>query len=90
MHPLDLNSRLEILVSLAREIGLTVRRESLGGEGGGFCLIKGQRVLFIDTTADAETRYERTLAALAPLSELDQRYIAPEVREDIDRARSTV
>ena len=85
---MDLQSRLDELLSLAEQIGLAIRRESLGGSGGGLCVLKGQRVLFLDTSADLETRYERTLAALAPLPDLDARYIRPDVREDLDRLRA--
>ncbi len=85
---MDLQTRLDELLSLADQIGLTIRRESLGGSGGGLCILKGQRVLFLDTAADLETRYERTLAALAPLPDLDTRYIRPDVREDLDRLRA--
>ena len=85
---MDLQSRLDELIALAEQIGLAIRRESLGGTGGGLCVLKGQRVLFLDTSADLETRYERTLAALAPLSDLDSRYVRPDVREDLDRLRA--
>jgi hypothetical protein len=86
---MDLQSRFDALLSLAQEIGLTIRREALGGEGGGYCRLRGQSVLFVDTMADLETRYERTLAALAPLPEVDRRYLPPEVREDLERLRTT-
>jgi hypothetical protein len=84
---MDLQTRLDELLSLADQIGLSIRRESLGGSGGGLCVLKGQRFLFLDNSADLETRYERTLAALAPLPEMDARYLRPEVREDVDRFR---
>jgi hypothetical protein len=86
---MDLQSRFDALLALATEIGLTIRREPLGGEGGGYCMLRGRAVLFVDTMADLETRYERTLAALAPLPEVDRRYLPPEVREDLERQRST-
>ena len=86
----DLQTRLDILLGLADELGLTIRREPLGGDGGGFCLLKGQRVLFVDTLADLETKYERTLLALAPMAELDERYLAPEIRDDVERARAAL
>jgi len=85
----DLQARLDALLTAAEEIGLAVRREPLGGEGGGYCVLRGQRVLFVDTTADLETRYERTLAALSRLPEIDQRYLLPEVRDDIERQQET-
>ena len=84
---MDLQTRLDALVALADEIGLSVRREPLGGSGGGYCVLRGQRVLFVDTMADLESKYERTLAALAPLPEIDEKYLRPEIRDDIERFR---
>ncbi len=83
-----MQARLAELLQLADEIGLSVRRVPLGGDGGGYCQIKGQRVLFVDTMADMNTQYEKTLTALAPLKELDERFLKPAVREDIDRQRA--
>jgi hypothetical protein len=84
---MDLQSRLDALVALAEEIGLSVRREPQGGDGGGYCVLRGERILFIDTVADLETCYERTVEALASMPEIDQRYLPPEIRQDIDRQR---
>lgn len=86
---MDLGSRLEALLTLAEEIGIDVRAETMGGEGGGLCRFKGRRVLFVDTSADLATRYERTLAGMANLPELEGHYIVPEVRQDLDRQRSS-
>jgi hypothetical protein len=85
----DLQARLDALLAVAEEIGLSVRREPLGGDGGGYCVLRRQRVLFVDTAADLETRYERTLAAISRLPEIEQRYLPPEVRDDIERQRKT-
>ena len=84
---MDLGSRLEALLGLAEDIGIDVRTEPMGGEGGGMCRLRGRRVLFVDTSADVATRYDRTVAAMADVAELDDRYVVPEVREDIDRQR---
>jgi len=84
---MDLQEKLDTLLNLADELGLAVRREPLGGDGGGLCVLRGRRVLFVDTGADLETRFEKTLEAMAGLAELDQRYLPPELREDIDRQR---
>jgi hypothetical protein len=83
----ELENRLDALLSLAEQLGIRVRREPLGGEGGGLCTLRGERFIFLDTSADLETRYERTLSALAGLSELERLYIVPEIREDIEGAR---
>jgi hypothetical protein len=38
--------------------------------------------------ADLATRYRRTLEALADVPEIDEQYLRPEVRDEIDRIRA--
>lgn len=85
---MDLHQRLDALLTLAEQIGLDIRRESLGGDGGGLCVLRGRRVLFVDTAADIDTRYERTLAAISETPEWESRFVAPEIRDDLERFRS--
>jgi hypothetical protein len=82
---MDLTSRLEALLDAAEAAGVDIRAEAMGGEGGGLCRIRGRAVLFVDTQADVATRYDRTLAALAGLEELEGQYLVPEVRRDLER-----
>jgi hypothetical protein len=84
--PMELSRRLETLLEAAEQLGIEVRCEPLGGDGGGLCQLKGRRVLFVDASADLATRYDRTLAALAGLPELAQRFLPPELRDDLERA----
>ncbi len=86
---MDLQAKLDALLSVAEEIGLTIRREPLGGDGGGYCVLRGSRILFVDTTADLETRYDRILQALASLPEVEQRFLQPEIRDDLERQGPT-
>ncbi len=85
---MDLQARLDELLRVAEEMGLAIERAGLGGDGGGFCIIKGQKRLFVDTQADVETRYEHTLAAMAALPDIDAHYLLPEVRQDIGDQRA--
>ena len=85
---MDLQARLDELLRVAEEMGLTIQRAALGGDGGGFCIVKGQKRLFVDTQADVETRYEHTLAAMASLEDIDTHFLLPEVREDIEEQRA--
>ncbi|HSW44524.1 MAG TPA: hypothetical protein VLM89_03030 [Phycisphaerae bacterium] len=87
---MDLSTRLESLLTLAEQIGIDVRAEPMGGGGGGLCRLRGREVLFVDTAADLETRYEKTLAALAPLRGLDDRFILPEIRRDLEQCRNAL
>ncbi len=85
---MDLQARLDELLRVAEAMGLTIERVGLGGDGGGFCIVKGQKRLFVDTQADVETRYEHTLAAMASLPDVDTHFLLPEVREDIEEQRA--
>lgn len=76
-------------MQLADGLGVRVRAEPLGGEGGGLCVLRGAKVLFIDTDADPADRLERTARALAGIEGLDQVYVRPEVRELLDRTAAT-
>lgn len=84
---MDIQAALDELIHLAEQIGVDIRREALGGEGGGLCVLRGRRVLFIDTYADLQTRYDKTLAALAGLPEIEAHYIRPDLRDALERAR---
>jgi hypothetical protein len=80
-------SQIALLTKLAEEVGIVVRHAPLGGDGGGLCAIRGQRVLFIDTAADVATRVERTARALAHLPELETHFLRPDVRELLEQHR---
>ena len=85
---MNADAHLDTLIRLADQLGIDVRYEEMDGAGGGLCVLRGRRVLFIDTSADPQASYERVLGALARLPELDQVYIVPELREQIEAARA--
>lgn len=84
---------LAILVQLAEEIGLPVRRApSAGGTGehpgGAIVRLKGQEMIFLDPSAAAADQISVVAAALAGREDIENRFLPPEVREEIDRAAS--
>ncbi|MHC4090451.1 MAG: hypothetical protein ACYSVY_09280 [Planctomycetota bacterium] len=85
---MDELAQLERLTQIAEDLGVQVRREPIDGESGGLCSVKGKRVLFIDTLADAATRVDRCLEALARVPGIDDHYLRPDIREQIERIRS--
>ena len=84
---MDAIAQLDIIVRLFEQLGVEVRQERLGG-GGGLCRIRGRRVVFVDLDADAATRLDRCVGALATIPEAAAVYISPELREWMDRCRS--
>ena len=84
---MDELAQLDRVIEIAEELGVEVRREPIDGDSGGLCRIKGRHVLFIDTLADAATRLDRCLEALARLPGIEAHYLRPDLRERIERIR---
>jgi len=84
---MDATAQLDTIVRLFEQLGVEVRQERLGGSGGGLCRIRGKRVVFVDLDADAATRLDRCVEALATVPEAAAVYISPELREWMDNLR---
>ena len=61
MHTVEL---LERALQLAGRLGFRVREECVGGNGGGSCVLRGQKWLFLDPTLDISDQLELTCQAL--------------------------
>lgn len=83
---MEIHKRLEFLLRAAEASGLVVQKVPLTGDGGGLCVVKGERRLFVDSLADSQTRYERTVDALAQVGELAIESLPAAVREDMVKA----
>lgn len=86
---MDATAQLDTIVRLFEQLGVEVRQERLGGSGGGLCRIRGSRVVFVDLDADAATRLDRCVEALANIPEAAAVYISPELREWMDNLRAS-
>jgi hypothetical protein len=75
---------LEELLALLEANSVAIRDEPLGGSGGGLCVIKGQRIFFVDTQASSETIAAVCAEALPKVMNIEQVYIKPEVRQFIE------
>ncbi len=82
----DALAHLDSLIDLIGRLGVSVRREHLGGSGGGICTIRGARVMFDDLDADRVTRVESAAKALGSLPDSESVYISPAIRDLIERA----
>jgi hypothetical protein len=56
--------RTERALALAEEWGYRIRREWLGGSGGGGCEFAGQKWIFVDLALGAQDQLEQILEAL--------------------------
>ncbi len=62
--PMQTVDRLEAALRLAERLGYRIRLESLIGEGGGGCEIRGQKWLFVDLSLTPREQLEQVLATL--------------------------
>ena len=81
---MDEQGILEELWSLLDASGIAIRREPLGGNGGGLCVIKGENILFVDTQASAGEMAMICAEAVPKMVDIETVYIRPEVRQFIE------
>jgi hypothetical protein len=77
---------LDYLIELARRLGYEVREEWLDGAGGGSCVLKGQKILFVDQSLTPSDRIEQIARSMQGAEELAKIYVLPEARELLERA----
>lgn len=82
---MDLEEKLSAVLEALDKLAVPVRLESLGGQGGGACRLKGKLLVFIDLDADPDTRYRTALSALSSSADVDDMYLLPEIREDLEQ-----
>jgi len=75
---------LEELLTLLEANGVAVRKEPLGGDGGGLCTIKGDPIFFVDTQAPSAETAALCCEAVSNTIEIEQIYIKPEIRQFIE------
>ena len=75
---------LEELLSLLEASKVHIRREPMGGGGGGLCSVKGEFVFFLDTQASTGEMAARCAEAVSRVLDIENIYLRPEVREFIE------
>jgi hypothetical protein len=78
---------LDELIALLEANDVKVRREPLGGGGGGLCAIKGENMFFLDTESPSTEAAYMCAEALLQVADIETLYIRPEVREFIESHR---
>ena len=75
---------LEELLALLEQNKVTIRREPLGGSGGGLCTIKGEAIFFVDTQAPSAQVAALCAEEVSKVVDIEKVYIRPEVRQFIE------
>jgi hypothetical protein len=81
---MDNQKILEELLALLDANGVAIRREPLGGSGGGLCTVKGQPIFFVDTQAPSAEVAALCGQAISKTINIEQIYIKPELRQFIE------
>jgi hypothetical protein len=81
---------LDELLGLLEANHVKVRREPLGGQGGGLAVMKGQNVFFVDTDASSAEVGALCAQAVARLLDIEAIYLRPEVRQFIESQADAV
>ena len=76
---------LDELVGLLEAQGVIIRRDALGGGGGGLCNIKGKNIFFLDTQASCGETTAQCAQAFAKVADVEKIYIKPEIRQIIEK-----
>ena len=81
---------MEELLALLEANSVTIRREPLGGTGGGLCTIKGESFFFVDTQAPSAEAAALCAQAVARVVDMEKVYIRPEVRQFVENHSNQV
>ncbi len=77
MHTVDI---LGQCVDLARRLGYEIRQEWLDGNGGGGCVLRGRKILFLDLALGPTEQLDQVLDALRHDSEALRPPLPQEIR----------
>jgi hypothetical protein len=75
---------LDELIRLLETQGVEVRREALGGSGGGLCAIQGRSVVFLDDDATIEDQLDLCADAVVKVVDVESCYLKPQVRQYLE------
>jgi len=75
---------LEELLALLEANHVKIRRERLGGTGGGLAAMKGENIFFVDTEAAGAEVAGLCAEAVVKVVDIETIYLRPEVRQFIE------
>ena len=85
MHTVEL---LEQAMTAVRQLGYRIREECVGGNGGGSCVLRGQKWFFVDPTLDLPDQLELACEALRTDPAVGTLELPPELARLVDVRKS--
>lgn len=88
---MDQHTKLRLLIDLAESLGITVRSlphrgGTNGASAGALVQLKGREILFLDSSAPSAEQIAVVAGALKGRSEIQDKFLPPELREIIEQA----
>jgi hypothetical protein len=87
---MDSAAILDELLALLEAQNVVIRRDAIGGSGGGLCNIKGKNIFFFDTDATTAETAAKCAEALVKITDVEKLYIKPQVRELVEKFKTEI
>lgn len=84
---MSVNESIREALDAVERLGIEVRRERLGGNGGGLCRLRDRQVFFVDLDADQVSLLDELARTLAESGGAESFFLSPSLRNLIERAR---
>ena len=75
---------IDELIFLLETNGAEIRKEPLGGGGGGLCIVKGKAIFFLDTQGSSAEIAVLAAQAVTKVVDIETIYVKPQVRQFIE------
>lgn len=82
---MDQQQVIDDLLDLLAMQQVEIRREPMGGSGGGLCHFQEKSVFFLDTEATPGETTDQCVEAVKRLVDIDIIYLRPQVRQVLER-----
>ena len=79
---------LEQALAVIRKLGYQIREECVGGNGGGICVVHGQKWFFLDPSLDLSEQLDVACEALRDEPAIYNAQLSPELRQVLGIRRS--
>ena len=79
---------LEQALHVIRTLGYQIREECVGGNGGGICVVRGQKSFFLDPSLDVSEQLDVACEALQSEPAIYQLNLSPELSRMLGIRRS--
>ena len=82
---METSELLEDLTALLEQTGIEVRKQPMGGGGGGTCRIKDKTVFFLDTECSMLEMAVNCAREVASRIDIESIYLRPQVRQFLEK-----